>query len=65
MAACFFCRSSIKQVHAQLLAAEQVEIAREPLAFGDDVLAHAHQIGEIAGDRVGLRAHVRDARRRA
>ena len=48
-----------QKVHAQLLAPEQIEIARQTLAFVDDILAHAHQIGEIADDRVGLCAHIR------
>ena len=39
---------------------ELVEVLRESLALGNDVLAHAQQIGEVAGERVGLCPHFRD-----
>ncbi len=51
-----------QHVHAQLLAAEQGKIAREPLALAVDVLADAQQVGEVAGDGVGLRPHLRHHR---
>ena len=38
-----------QQVQAQLVAAEHVEIARNPLVFADDAFADFGEIGEIAG----------------
>ena len=48
-----------QHVHAQLLAPEQIEIVRETIVFGDDILAHGQEIGEVARERIGLAAHVR------
>ena len=48
-----------QHVQPQLLAPEQIEIARQVLIFTDDSLAHAHEFGEIAGKRVGLHPHIR------
>ena len=48
-----------QHVEAQLLVRECGEVARQFGVFGVDVLAHAQQLGEIAGERIGLRAHLR------
>ncbi len=47
-----------EHVQAQLLVREPVEVLRQCRALGDDILAHPRKIGEVAGERIGLRAHV-------
>ena len=48
-----------EQRQPKLLMPQQIEVPGEAVAFVDDLLAHAHQIGQIAGQSVGLRAHFR------
>ncbi len=43
----------------QLIASEQIEVPGEAIALIGDFFAQAYQIGKIAGQRIGLRAHFR------
>ena len=51
-----------QHVQAELLVREPVEILRQCRTLADDVLTHPRQLGEVAGDSIGFRAHVRHDR---
>ena len=44
---------------SKLLVSEHMEVAGKTVAFINDLPAYAHQLGQIAGHQVGLRAYLR------
>ena len=60
--ACCFCRSSTSAVMRVRSLPSEASSPCKPLVFAGDLLAHGEQVGEIAGERIGLCAHIRKHR---